>query len=71
MDFDDIWQIFLRFLMSVCLVILVLNGVYQAKKEQANLDKLEKRIDNLEQSLRTKDRELEGYLIKEKQNENK
>lgn len=52
--------------MSVCLVILVLNGVYQAKKEQANLDKLEKRIDNLEQSLRTKDRELEGYLIKEK-----
>ena len=71
MDFEDIWQIFLRFLMSVCLVILVLNGVYQAKKEQANLDKLEKRIDNLEQSLRTKDRELEGYLIKEKQNENK
>lgn len=66
MDFEDIWQIFLRFLMSVCLVILVLNGVYQAKKEQANLDKLEKRIDNLEQSLRTKDKELEGYLIKEK-----
>ena len=66
MDFDDIWQIFLRFLMSVCLVILVLNGVYQAKKEQANLDKLEKRIDNLEQSLRTKDKEMEQYLIKEK-----
>lgn len=66
MDFEDIWQIFLRFLMSVCLVILVLNGVCQAKKEQANLDKLEKRIDNLEQSLRTKDKELEGYLIKEK-----
>ena len=66
MDFEDIWQIFLRFLMSVFLVILMLNGVYQAKKEQANLDKLVKRIDNLEQSLRTKDRELEGYLIKEK-----
>lgn len=65
MDFEDIWQIFLRFLMSVCLVIFVLNGVYQAKKEQANLDKLEKRIDNLEQSLRTKDRELERYLIEE------
>lgn len=67
MDFEDIWQIFLRFLMSVCLVILVLNGVYQAKKEQANLDKLEKRIDNLEQSLRTKDKEIESYLIKEEQ----
>ena len=70
MDFEDIWQIFLRFLMSVCLVILVLNGVCQAKKEQANLDrqdKLEKRIDNLEQSLRTKDKELEQYLIKEAQ----
>lgn len=66
MDFEDIWQIFLRFLMSVCLVILVLNGVYQAKKEQENLDKLEKRIDNLEQSLRTKDKEIEQYLIKEK-----
>ena len=70
MDFEDIWQIFLRFLMSVCLVILVLNGVYQAKKEQANLDrqdKLVKRIDNLEKSLRTKDKEIEGYLIKEAQ----
>ena len=66
MDFEDIWQIFLRSLMSVCLVIFVLNGVYQAKKEQANLDKLEKRIDNLEQSLRTKDKEMEQYLIKEK-----
>ena len=69
MDFEDIWQIFLRFLMSVCLVILMLNGVYQAKKEQANLDKLVKRIDNLEQSLRTKDKELERYLIKEAQND--
>ena len=68
MDFEDIWQIFLRFLMSVCLVIFVLNGVYQAKKERTKLDrqdKLVKRIDNLEKSLRTKDKEIEQYLIKE------
>lgn len=59
MDFDDIWIIFLRFCVIVCFVILRLIVDRQ--------DKLEKRIDNLEQSLRTKDRELEGYLIKEKQ----
>ena len=34
------------------------------KREQV---RIYNRINNLEQSLRTKDKELEGYLIKEKQ----
>ena len=58
MDFDDIWIILLRFCMIVCFVVLILIVGRQ--------DKLEKRIDNLEQSLGTKDKELESYLIKDK-----
>lgn len=40
----------------------------KVKREQI---RIYNRINNLEQSLRTKDKELEGYLIKEKLNENK
>ena len=58
MDFDDIWIILLRFCMIVCFVVLILIVGRQ--------DELEKRIDNLEQSLGTKDKELESYLIKDK-----
>ena len=36
----------------------------KVKREQI---RIYNRINNLEQSLRTKDKELEGYLIKEKQ----
>ena len=57
----------------VILIILCLFGavslmstleINKLKNEQI---RIYNRINNLEQSLRTKDRELEGYLIKEKQ----
>ena len=56
----------------VILVLLCLFGVAtlvstletsKLKREQV---RIYNRINNLEQSLRTKDKELEGYLIKEK-----
>ena len=57
----------------VILVLLCLFGAVslmstletnKVKREQI---RIYNRINNLEQSLRTKDKELEGYLIKEKQ----
>ena len=57
----------------VILILLCLFGVVslmstletnKLKREQI---RIYNRINNMEQSLRTKDKELEGYLIKEKQ----
>ena len=57
----------------VILVLLCLFGAVslmstletnKVKREQV---RIYNRINNMEQSLRTKDKELEGYLIKEKQ----
>ena len=58
--------------LCVILILLLLFGAVslmstletsKLKREQV---RIYNRINNLEQSLRTKDKELEGYLIKEK-----
>ena len=57
----------------VILILLLLLGIVslmstlETRKVKREQIRIYNRINNMEQSLRTKDKELEGYLIKEKQ----
>ena len=56
----------------VILILLLLFGIVslmstlETRKVKREQIRIYNRINNMEQSLRTKDKELEGYLIKEK-----
>ena len=59
--------------LCVILILLCLFGVatlvltLETRKVKREQIRIYNRINNMEQSLRTKDNELEGYLIKEKE----
>lgn len=60
-------------LLAIAIVMISISGMVsryrlenKVKQLQSNQVKIEKRINDLTQSLRTKDKEIESYLIKEK-----
>ena len=48
-------------------IVIAVQQFHEIRQLQSDQVKIEKRINDLTQSLRTKDRELESYLIKEAQ----